>query len=432
MKYISIILLSFLIKASALLSQSWTEQSIPANTDLNGIWATDANNVWACGNFGIILRTTNAGTTWTLANNGLAGNHFYAITAVNANIAIAGAADGSVWRTTNGGQSWTSQTLTPQTIFIDIIHMFDASNGFAVGDPPSSSPGIWRYYITTNGGVNWSLGANAPPNAAGETTWNNSYMALDTGHIWWGTNSSRIWKGSFRGPFTWGTTTQVNTFEVAFNDANTGAAGMTDASHIVQPNNMTVNGGSTWTASSFTPSGPAFAMKSVPYSGYMWLGTTDIYRSTNSGVTWTSQLTLTPTTPCYGLTFVNVNLGWACTGNGHIYKYTDNVQGIIHNRTIPSSFKLEQNYPNPFNPATIIRFQVPLNKGGSRGLSVKLEIYDAPGKEITILVNEQLNPGNYSVTWNAANYPSGVYFYKLSATGGAVDFTDSKKMVLIK
>jgi len=69
---------------------------------------------------------------------------------------------------------------------------------------------------------------------------------------------------------------------------------------------------------------------------------------------------------------------------------------------------------------------------GSRGLSVKLEIYDAPGKGITILVNEQLNPGNYSVTWNAANYPSGVYFYKLSATGGAVDFTDSKKMVLIK
>ena len=73
-------------------------------------------------------------------------------------------------------------------------------------------------------------------------------------------------------------------------------------------------------------------------------------------------------------------------------------------------------------------FEVPLNKGGNRGLSVKMAIYDALGKEITTLVNELLNPGTYEITWDGSNFPSGVYFYKLVEG----DFTDSKKMILMK
>ena len=57
-----------------------------------------------------------------------------------------------------------------------------------------------------------------------------------------------------------------------------------------------------------------------------------------------------------------------------------------------------------------------------------LAIYNVLGKEIDILVNEDLKPGRYSANWNASNYPSGVYFYKLQAR----DFTETKKMVLIK
>jgi Secretion system C-terminal sorting domain/Domain of unknown function (DUF5122) beta-propeller len=95
---------------------------------------------------------------------------------------------------------------------------------------------------------------------------------------------------------------------------------------------------------------------------------------------------------------------------------------------IPSSYELFQNYPNPFNPTTKIKFSVPLNKGGNRGLSVTLTIYDILGKEVEVLVNQQLQPGTYEVEWNAANYPSGVYFYKLTAG----DYSETKKMVLIK
>jgi hypothetical protein len=104
----------------------------------------------------------------------------------------------------------------------------------------------------------------------------------------------------------------------------------------------------------------------------------------------------------------------------------------------PNSFKLYQNYPNPFNPVTKIRFSVsltpqsPLERG--RGVTVRLTIFDILGKEVTTLVppllggQEGLTPGTYEVDWDASNYPSGVYYYRLEADG----YLETKKMVLVK
>ncbi|MCI0449505.1 MAG: T9SS type A sorting domain-containing protein [Chlorobi bacterium] len=95
---------------------------------------------------------------------------------------------------------------------------------------------------------------------------------------------------------------------------------------------------------------------------------------------------------------------------------------------VPNSFHLYQNYPNPFNPMTKIRFSIPPVGTGPR--TVQLTIYDITGKQIAVLVNERLNAGTYEARWNASNYPSGVYFYKLAAGNG--EFVQSRKMVLIK
>jgi hypothetical protein len=59
---------------------------------------------------------------------------------------------------------------------------------------------------------------------------------------------------------------------------------------------------------------------------------------------------------------------------------------------------------------------------------VKLTVFDITGKEAAVLLNKELSPGRYSVDWNAVNFPSGVYFYRLTAG----DFTETKKMLLIK
>ncbi|MCI0450682.1 MAG: T9SS type A sorting domain-containing protein [Chlorobi bacterium] len=85
-------------------------------------------------------------------------------------------------------------------------------------------------------------------------------------------------------------------------------------------------------------------------------------------------------------------------------------------------FMLYSNYPNPFNPVTSIKFDVPIET------SVKLIIYDALGREVTVLVNGKLKPGSHSVTWNAEGYASGIYFYKLESE----EFTEIRKMVLMK
>ena len=90
--------------------------------------------------------------------------------------------------------------------------------------------------------------------------------------------------------------------------------------------------------------------------------------------------------------------------------------------TVPVNFVLSQNYPNPFNPSTKIRLETPENG------NVKLSIYDISGKELAILFNGRLNSGSYEYQWNAVDFPSGVYLYKLEATG----FSKTMKMTLLK
>ncbi|MCE1164520.1 MAG: T9SS type A sorting domain-containing protein [Bacteroidetes bacterium] len=89
---------------------------------------------------------------------------------------------------------------------------------------------------------------------------------------------------------------------------------------------------------------------------------------------------------------------------------------------IPTKYELTQNYPNPFNPTTKINFAIP-----KQGL-VTMKIYDVLGREVKTLVNEVKQAGNYTVDFNAAEFASGVYFYKLQSG----DFSDIKRMILVK
>ncbi len=89
---------------------------------------------------------------------------------------------------------------------------------------------------------------------------------------------------------------------------------------------------------------------------------------------------------------------------------------------IPSKFELYQNYPNPFNPTTTIKFAL------AKPSKVSVIVYDLTGRIIDILINQQLEPGNYEYLLNAENYSSGIYFYRLNTDY----FTDTKKMVVLK
>ena len=89
---------------------------------------------------------------------------------------------------------------------------------------------------------------------------------------------------------------------------------------------------------------------------------------------------------------------------------------------IPGDFLLYQNYPNPFNTSTVIRYSLPVKS------DVQLDIYNLIGQRVTTLYKGIQKAGEHSVTWNAANLPSGVYFARLNG----IKYSETIKMVLLK
>ena len=101
---------------------------------------------------------------------------------------------------------------------------------------------------------------------------------------------------------------------------------------------------------------------------------------------------------------------------------TINVGISNYNSLIPTKYELYQNFPNPFNPTTSIRFDLP------KSSFVSIAIYDMTGRQVTELVNTNLNAGAYEYNFNATSLSSGVYYYSINAA----NFSSTKRMMLIK
>ncbi len=102
----------------------------------------------------------------------------------------------------------------------------------------------------------------------------------------------------------------------------------------------------------------------------------------------------------------------------------DNVTDIEGdgNKTNEFSYQLNQNYPNPFNPTTKIEYRIPERS------TVSLVIYNTIGQQVSVLVDGEKEAGSYTIEYNAAKMPSGIYIYRIQAG----KFVQTKKMVLLK
>ncbi|MFC2119949.1 T9SS type A sorting domain-containing protein, partial [Bacteroidota bacterium] len=106
------------------------------------------------------------------------------------------------------------------------------------------------------------------------------------------------------------------------------------------------------------------------------------------------------------------------------FEYSDIVEVNV---TVPDVFSLEQNYPNPFNPSTMIKFSLAADS------KVSLTVFDILGQEVSNLISGNLAAGLHEINFNASNINSGVYFYRIDATGvDGTNFTSVKKMILTK
>ena len=147
-------------------------------------------------------------------------------------------------------------------------------------------------------------------------------------------------------------------------------------------------------------------------SAYVWLGSTTVG---GNGV-FAYEIT-DPSIEAVSLTATDNN------GNTSAFGFIELITDVEkEDDNIPSEFTLNQNYPNPFNPSTTISFSIPTEE------FVSLKVFNSLGEEVDELVNETVPAGNYSISFDASQLTSGIYFYKIAAG----NFFQTRKMMLVK
>ena len=390
--------------------QSWNRAII--NDDFTDVFFTDENNGWFIGlgrnDLPELFQTTDGGIT-LIQRNDFPGTHPSSVYFTDSQTGIIGA-NNSIYKTTNGGYLWEEKNITG----IDSLLTGGEFNRIFFTNDDMGWALNTRYVIkTTDRGENWQSQLNI-------ATLTGIHFS-DTTNGW----VTRIGGGIYK-PFktidggeTW--TEQTNfpsndTRDVFFNDSLKG--------FITRNNELyhTANGGLTWSLINNVTdfSSGRFSNK---INTDIFLAGNRVYKSTDSGETWNEVLNLRNESIEF-IRLLDINEGFAVGGRGLILHYRDSVVDVgSSNPIIPDGYYLYQNYPNPFNSITLIKFYLPQKE------FVNLSIYSITGEKVYEFINEEKEAGLHAFIFNADNLPSGVYFYRLSTSGG---YTEVKKLSLIK
>jgi hypothetical protein len=125
---------------------------------------------------------------------------------------------------------------------------------------------------------------------------------------------------------------------------------------------------------------------------------------------------------------VSANDTISTAGNVYIYYLKDTVTAVNDKGLAPKEYELSQNYPNPFNPSTTISFNIPVES------NVNITVYNILGQKAAEIVDKNLKAGKHNVEWNAEEYSSGMYIYRMNAEAVRENRsrTMTKKMLLVK
>ncbi|MCZ6701513.1 MAG: YCF48-related protein [Ignavibacteria bacterium] len=354
------------------------EYEVPLNYSLNSIVLGFEHIV--VGNSGTIVRKENINANWELRDSPTAetlwdvcynklNEYYYAV-----------GNNGTIIKSTDDGISWfqlpafTTENLYVVECFItlDLIFVFGAN---VTGFKSTDGGNTWNE-MDLYGGLNNSLQSGGPD------IYTSFFLNPDTGYvfgefgtIFYTSDGGNLWQPGVVPDFV-----RINTAYFISPDSGMVAG---DNGKV----RFTINGGATWVED------------------------TSVTNLTSNNI---NQISIIDNS-------IAVIIGDSGTvifaaRDSSVLTSVENIDEIV------TEYHLYQNYPNPFNPSTKIRFRIV-----ERGY-VNLIVFDLLGNEITTLVNEEKQTGEYEVEFNASNLPSGIYFYRLKSGG----FSTTKKLVLIK
>jgi photosystem II stability/assembly factor-like uncharacterized protein len=459
---------------------SWTIQNTNVSDEIISADFLNTNLGCAVGTSGMIITTTNGGNDWinhtTKLNLVL---HKVDFPSLNVGYIIARKGSGFtstyfVLKSNDGGENWVVSDSLPNSWFID-LHFVNELKGWIVGVDFANSNGFIRntsnggdnfltQYIsqglgissiyfsdelngwasfasggdllfTSDGGVNWIIKNTGYSFSPKEIYFLNNNTGWIAGYISSSLEAKVI--KTTDGGSTWLDVSPPNTWDIIFDiDFVSDQKGWIAGEHgkVFK----TTDGGLTWTRI-WQDNYPAFTSVDFVSENTGWILTDELlmgdesalFYTSNGGNSWDFQAKLNGTK---GSIFMfDQNTGWYVGGHsvsgdpqvGYVYKTTNGGISFIEETQIdeiPTEFLLSQNYPNPFNPSTTLRYVIP------QGSKVVIKVFDVLGNEIATLMDEEKSVGTYELTWNAANLPSGIYFYQLRSE----NFIETKKMILLK
>lgn len=462
-----------LIKTSDL-GENWSNSSLPTGTFSNGRYNInfyDKDIGFLYGHH--FYKTNNAGETWdSLVHEPV--QNVYSLSFWNLSKGLA-MTSGGVFHTENGGKSWNF-LFTPKDLISNSpgeVAMKNDDEGWIVTNKevyqtvaginefkvhPITS-GDERYtgiafknnigllhsvnqrrneginifdfshhYLTTDGGENWSK--IAKDDSSNSINPFEKVQITDQNHFW-GMNRDGLWLSNDSAK-TWNRIFNEDGFQYTrcFDFLNSEIG-------IVSTNNavyFTKNGGANWIkmSRSSRPKDCSLIDKNI-FNRYRYYEVNEdsrYFRMTfyEDGYVDLLRFMSTGTNQAFQ-TMEKLQIGnqphiWAA-GNGFTVFYDDieiTKTSNESNPELPNSVLLHQNYPNPFNPSTTIPFEL------DKPSKIKLIIFDALGRTVSVIIDEQKSAGTHQVTFDASNLSSGIYFYQLQSE----DFVQTKKLILMK
>lgn len=382
---------------------TWTEAGI-SNATISTLSCAPSGGLFVtCGFEGSFRSTNREGplskiTVWPPSVDPFWGPNFFIFPTRSAVLA---ATRNFIYRSTDGGMTWMelSYFITPT-----IAGFADQSDLVLVGR---------QYYISrsTDGGQNWwnvYLNSIGEPRAFAKAIDGSLYAGL-LGGVFRSTDNGTSWLPTNAGP--------ASVRSLLFAQNGILLAGTTSGIW------RSTDGGSSWShpfSANLEVKGFAAGQNGPLLAAtYGW----GILKSEDDGVSWRA---LIEQPPSLWLNAIAMDAdGFVYTGCDRIgiYCSTTPLLSIQNNRQVnPNQFTLEQNYPNPFNPSTKIGFRT-----GELGF-VSLRVYDVLGREVSTLVNEDLQAGSYEAAFDARGLASGVYLYRLQGH----NFVQTRKLLLLR